>query len=324
MKNDRRENEMVEKECISVILPIYNVKNYLKDCIESIRGQTYSNLEIILVDDGSTDGSSDVCDDYLRIDSRIKVIHKDNGGLSDARNAGIEVSTGAYIALVDSDDVVAPNFIENLYKCCISTDSCMAVCPFIKFTDRNNICVQDSTEGSISIVTGEEIIQRIYQGMAGKYGFVAWNKLYHRDLFDDIRYPVGRIYEDTFTTYKLFLKAKKIVLIEDQLYFYRIRPGSIMSQKYDLKKIKDGIDADSSVVEYLYNYKYMELLAYASSYFCKQSIATYYKDLKMLENKEKREAKQYVKSVYKCTWKYCKESNMGCIKKIIYGLFSFF
>ena len=144
---------MFEKELISVVLPIYNVEKYLEDCIESVRRQTYRNLEIILVDDGSTDRSSVICDNYLQIDSRVKVIHKKNGGLSDARNVGIKASTGLYIALIDSDDLVAPEFIEDLYKQCMLTDSHVAICRYCRF--ENEIVQRSATENNISVITGE-------------------------------------------------------------------------------------------------------------------------------------------------------------------------
>lgn len=308
---------MFEKELISVVLPIYNVEKYLEDCIESVRRQTYRNLEIILVDDGSTDRSSVICDNYLQIDSRVKVIHKKNGGLSDARNVGIKASTGLYIALIDSDDLVAPEFIEDLYKQCMLTDSHVAICRYCRF--ENEIVQRSATENNISVITGEEVIEKIYQGIASEYGFVAWNKLYHRSLFENIKYPVGKIYEDTVTTYKLLLLAERVVLVGKPLYFYRVRPDSIMTQKYSLNKVKDGVDADSSVVTYLYNHKYMELLKYASPYFCKQTIYAYYKISRKLDTSEKKEARQYLRLVYRNTWIYCKKSNMGCLKKIVYG-----
>ena len=309
----------MSNELVSVILPIYNVELYLKKCIESVIMQSYKNMEIILVDDGSTDQSPYICDEYAKMDSRIKVIHKENGGLSDARNVGIQASSGSYIALVDSDDLIAQSFIEELYKCCIKSNAMIAVCAYSKFSNEDEIIISNN-QGNAQIISGRELIKQIYLGQAGKFGFVAWNKLYSRKLFDSIQYPFGRIYEDTFTTYKLFLKSNRIALLNKSLYFYRIRPESIMSARVSLKKIKDGIDADASVVKYFQESQDYEILSYVSSYFCKQAVLTYYKWISKVNHAEKAEAKKYLKTVYRQTWKYCRESNMEFKKKIIYRL----
>ena len=309
----------MSNELVSVILPIYNVELYLKECIESVIGQSYKNLEIILVDDGSTDQSPYICDEYAKIDSRIKVIHKKNGGLSDARNVGIQASSGAYIALVDSDDLIAQSFIEELYECCIKSNAMIAVCAYSKFSNEDEIIISNN-QGNAQIISGRELVKQIYRGQAGKFGFVAWNKLYSRKLFDSVQYPFGRIYEDTFTTYKLFLNSNQIALLNKSLYFYRIRPESIMSARVSLKKIKDGVDADASVVKYFYENRDCELLSYMSSLFCKQAILSYYKIIPKVNHDEKAEAKKYLKTVYRQTWNYCRGSSMNFKKKVFYGL----
>lgn len=309
----------MNNELVSVILPIYNVESYLKKCIESVIGQSYKNLEIILVDDGSTDQSPYICDEYAKIDSRIKVIHKKNGGLSDARNVGIQASSGAYIALVDSDDLIAQNFIEELYECCIKSNAMIAVCAYTKFSNEDEIIVSNNHENAQTI-SGRELIKQIYLGQAGKFGFVAWNKLYSRKLFNTVQYPFGRIYEDTFTTYKLFLNSNQIALLNKSLYFYRIRPESIMSARVSLKKIKDGVDADASVVKYFQENQDYEILPYVSSYFCKQAVLTYYKLIPKVNHNEKSEAKKYLKTVYRKTWNYCKKSSMKFKKRVFYSM----
>lgn len=309
----------MSNELISVILPIYNVELYLNECIESVIGQSYKNLEIILVDDGSTDQSPYICDEYAKIDSRIKVIHKENGGLSDARNVGIQTSSGSYIALVDSDDLIARDFIKDLYTCCKESNSMIATCLYSKFSNIEEISYSGN-QFTKQILSGRELIKKIYQGQAGGFGFVAWNKLYDRRLFDIIQYPVGRIYEDTFTTYKLYLNSNQIALLYKSLYFYRIRSESIMSAKVSLKKVKDGVDADASVVNYFYENQDREILSYVSSYFCKQAVLTYYKLIPKVNRDEKAGAKKYLKSVYKQTWNYCRKSSMNFKKKVFYNL----
>lgn len=309
----------MSNELVSVILPIYNVELYLKECIESVIDQSYKNLEIILVDDGSTDQSPYICDEYVKIDSRIKVIHKENGGLSDARNVGIQASSGSYIALVDSDDLIAQSFIEELYRCCRNSNAMIAACAYCKFSSKDEISASNA-QAITQVVSGRELIKQIYLGQAGKFGFVAWNKLYSRKLFDNVQYPFGRIYEDTFTTYKLFLYSNQIALLNKPLYFYRIRPESIMSARVSLKKVKDGVDADASVVKYFYEKQDYEILPYVSSYFCKQAVLTYYKMLSKVNHDEKAEAKKYLKNVYRQTWNYCSKSSMKFKKKMFYSL----
>lgn len=309
----------MSNELVSVILPIYNVELYLKKCIESVIRQSYKNLEIILVDDGSTDRSPYICDEYAKMDSRIKVIHKENGGLSDARNVGIQASSGVYIALIDADDLIAQSFVEELYECCKKSNSMIAVCAYTKFLDEEEISVSNN-HNNVQIISGRELIKQIYLGQAGKFGFVAWNKLYRRDLFDSIQYPFGRIYEDTFTTYKLFLNANQIALLNKSLYFYRMRPESIMSTMVSLKKIKDGVDADASVVKYFQENQDYEILPYVSSYFCKQAVLTYFKMIPKVDHDEKAEAKKYLKTVYRKTWSYCRKSSMEFKKKIFYSV----
>lgn len=309
----------MNNELISVILPIYNVELYLKECIESVISQSYKNLEIILVDDGSTDQSPYICDEYVKIDNRIKVIHKENGGLSDARNVGIQASSGSYIALVDSDDLIAQNFIEELYEGCIKSNAMIAACAYSKFSNEDEIVCFNNLDNA-QVISGRELIKQIYLGQAGEFGFVAWNKLYSRKLFDNVQYPFGRIYEDTYTTYKLFLSSDRIILLNRPLYFYRIRPESIMTTRISLKKIKDGVDADASVVKYFQENQDYEILPYVSSYFCKQAVLTYYKWIPKVNHAEKTEAKKYLKTVYKQTWIYCRKSNMNFKKKVFYCL----
>lgn len=309
----------MNNELISVILPIYNVELYLKECIESVISQSYKNLEIILVDDGSTDQSPYICDEYVKIDNRIKVIHKENGGLSDARNVGIQASSGSYIALVDSDDLIAQNFIEELYEGCIKSNAMIAACAYSKFSNEDEIVCSNNLD-NVQVISGRELIKQIYLGQAGEFGFVAWNKLYRRDLFDSIQYPFGRIYEDTFTTYKLFLNSNQIALLNKSLYFYRIRPESIMSTMVSLKKIKDGVDADASVVKYFQENQDYEILPYVSSYFCKQAVLTYFKMIPKVDHDEKAEAKKYLKTVYRKTWSYCRKSSMEFKKKVFYSV----
>lgn len=215
----------MKKEKISVIVPIYNVEKLLCRCIDSIRNQTYRNLEIILVDDGSLDKCGDICEDYVEKDSRIRVIHKYNGGLSDARNIGIEFASGKYICFVDSDDWLDLDMIELLYKVCIDRQADIVECSY-----RNiyRDYIQEETRCTAEITEADSIFA--LEGMLDWKYFkpVAWNKLYKRSVIGDIRYPVGKIHEDEFTTYKYFYNAKKLVYVDVSKYNYdRTRTDSI-------------------------------------------------------------------------------------------------
>ena len=213
------------KSLLSVIVPIYKVEDYLPKCVESIRNQTYSNLEIILVDDGSPDGCGAICDEFAQKDSRIRVIHKENGGLSDARNAGIDVVTGDYLAFVDSDDWLEPDAFEAMLALAEKYDAKM-VC-----AGRYN---EDGATGAQSkglcpekeeFVPGKELVRRIFRW--DHLDSAAWDKLYARELFREIRYPVGRVVEDVPTTYHLVLLAGGAAMLPKPVYHYVCREQSI-------------------------------------------------------------------------------------------------
>ncbi|MDD3173534.1 MAG: glycosyltransferase [Herbinix sp.] len=215
---------------ISVIVPIYKVEKYLDRCIKSIQNQTYKNLEIILVDDGSPDNCGVMCDEYAEKDDRIKVIHKANGGLSDARNIGIEASTGDYIVFVDSDDWLDLDMIEVLYNIGIKYKADIVECSF-----RNvySDWIIEETKCTAEIVEGDSL--KALEGMLDWKYFkpVAWNKLYKRSIIGGIRYPKGKIHEDEFTTYKYFYAAKKLVYLDVSKYNYdKSRTDSITGDKF--------------------------------------------------------------------------------------------
>lgn len=219
----------MQEELISIIVPIYNVEKYLKKCIDSILNQTYSNIEVILVDDGSPDNSGLICDNYAKKDKRIRVIHKKNGGLSDARNEGIKIAKGKYIGFVDSDDYIKKDMYEYLYNL-ISTLHCdISICNFIKVYEEENLENNIAFSNKKKELNSSEAIQYLLDDREIKS--FAWNKLYKKDLFYDIKYPKNMNMEDVATTYKLFSKAKKIVVGNEEKYFYIQREGSILRSK---------------------------------------------------------------------------------------------
>lgn len=231
---------------ISVIVPVYNVERYLKACVDSVISQTYSNLEIILVDDGSPDKSPEICDEYAKKDSRIQVIHQKNGGLAKARNIGIENSHGEYISFIDSDDYVVPNYVEILYRGIIENDADVSIASFRSL--KKNTVFHEDYSSAFSVISKRKCFE-IYTSTSTNPFVSAWNKLYKRSLFSNIQFPEGKLYEDAFTTYKIFDVAKKIVFSSSVLYFYRLNPDSIMGQSFR-KKHLEMIDAFRSGFDY--------------------------------------------------------------------------
>lgn len=220
-------------DLISIIVPIFKVEEYLDECVQSIVNQTYRNLEIILVDDGSPDKCPQICDEWAQRDSRIRVIHKENGGLSDARNAGINVCTGEYISFVDSDDFIKPDMIEKLYSAATKMGADIVACGIL--TCEGDKCTAWGCKDFVGCP--KEIYALLYDDAA--YPVAAWNKLYHKSCWKTLRFPVGKICEDAFTTYKLIHNATRIVMIPEALYCYRIRPGSIMTSSFSLKRMDE-------------------------------------------------------------------------------------
>ena len=211
---------------LSVIIPVFRVENYIERCIKSIVQQSYKDMEIILVDDGSDDGCPAILDFWKEKDSRIKVIHKENGGLSDARNAGIKEATGEFITFVDSDDYIHPRMYEIIMGI-FNEDINVVMCPYT-LVDENDNDKQIDISNNRRILYHHELMERMFSDEYGQF-VVAWNKVYRRSMWENIRFPKGKIHEDEFTTYKFLVNEKCIGYACDGMYFYRTRNGSIMS-----------------------------------------------------------------------------------------------
>lgn len=294
------------EELISVVVPIYKVEAYLPKCVESIRNQTYHNLEIILVDDGSPDHCGELCDKYASEDARIKVIHKKNGGLSDARNAGIEIATGAYIGFVDSDDYIHPQMYEALYDGIQKNNADIAICRYQNVKEEENIFVEEMKNAKWVTLSND---QEKFDYSLGEFTTVcftvAWNKLYKAELFEEIRYPYGKIHEDEFTTYKTIDLANRIAYTEENLYFYVQRQGSIMDNGFDKRSLY-RLDAYQERLD-LYlrtgRYQWYEKILYLYRLFLLQ-----WTELLLKTNKEnlvwlKPYKKYYNQQVLKNVWK---------------------
>lgn len=225
-----------EQPLISVIVPVYNVEKYLKKCVDSITSQTYKNLEILLVDDGSTDSSGQICNEFEKNDARIKVIHKKNGGLSDARNAGLDRAKGQYYAFIDSDDYIQDNTIEIMLNAVKKNKSEIAICNMIRFLEEGETL-------QFYCPTDHEVL---YQGKQ-RYKTLnqpsVCNKLFEAKLFEGIRFPKGKYYEDTFVYHEVLYRANNIVLTGTDSYWYLSREDSIVGQPQYTERYFDFIEA---------------------------------------------------------------------------------
>jgi glycosyltransferase involved in cell wall biosynthesis len=214
-----------QNSLISVIIPVYKVEQYLPKCLDAVLNQTYRNLEIILVDDGSPDRCGEICDEYAKKDSRIRVIHKENGGLSDARNVGIDAAKGEYLAFADSDDWLEPDAYEQLLSAARRHHASLVCAGRYDEDDRTGECKPGLCPVKEEMVGAAELVRRIFHW--DHLDSAAWDKLYARHLFASIRYPVGYIMEDVPTTYRIAFLAGGGVLLPKPLYHYRHRSGSI-------------------------------------------------------------------------------------------------
>lgn len=283
------------KDLISVIIPVYKVEKYIKKCVESVLNQTYENYEIILVDDGSPDNCPNICDEYAKLNKKIKTYHKQNGGLSDARNYGIERSVGEYITFIDSDDFVQNTYLEVLYTNIKKNDCEVSACSHFVLYNNSKINLNKIVEKKYDKNTAMKDLL---------YGYIdtsSWAKLYKREIFNDIKFPVGKIFEDTATTYKIFDKCKNIYVTTEQLYNYVIRENSITTSKFNKKKF-DLINVSIEMHDFIKkNYpQYIDasisklLRSYISTY---NLLITYKNDF----NKEKKEIQKFIKDNRKTT-----------------------
>ncbi len=219
------ENE--SKSLISVIIPVYNVEKYLPACLESVLKQSYQELEILLVDDGSTDSSGSICEEYAAKDGRIKVIHQENGGVSVARNTGIAACRGEYVGFVDSDDLIHERMFERLLDELQKNHADLSVCDLLRFKESSEL-KQKTEKAEALLYSQEQYLKKFFKIGSQTIEYYPWNKLYKRELLREDQYPKGvRDGEDIFATLKAVLKAEKIAVFQEELYFYRENPNSV-------------------------------------------------------------------------------------------------
>ena len=235
---------MSNNPLISVIIPIYKVEKYLDKCVESVVNQTYKDLEILLVDDGSPDGCPAMCDAWAAKDRRIKVIHKANGGLSDARNRGVDECEGEYITFIDSDDYVTADYVQKLYCALIENDADVSMCNFGKVDEQYRPIPENPVNKlKNDVCTGRDVLDRyfVFNGTATAL-VIACGKLFRKALFNNLWFEKGRLNEDEYLFFPLYRQVNTVAMIEDKMYCYLQREGSIIHSSVSEKKAKDICD----------------------------------------------------------------------------------
>lgn len=280
---------------ISVIVPVYKVEKYLNDCIESILAQTYENLEIILVDDGSPDDCPVMCDQWAKREPRIQVIHKENGGLSDARNAGMKIASGRYVCFVDSDDFISKYYVEQMHTVAVENKVPLVACDMRTFYDNDQIYDRRENSSVSCVLNSEEALNDVIHGVGIRA--VAWNKLYERSLLLNEEFLVGKYHEDEFFTYRIIDKAGRVGYIDEKLYYYRQREGSIMASFSE--RHLDALEAYIGRLELLKR-KYPKLYLKDKVTFCISCTSYYCMALRYTKKEAatiKSRIQQYRKSV---------------------------
>lgn len=258
----------MDRKLVSIIIPVYNVESYLRKCIESILSQSYKNLQIILVDDGSSDSSGKICEEYSKKDKRIIVVHKENGGLSDARNCGLKYANGEYLTFVDSDDWVDQNYIKYLVELKEKYNTEISICEFKYITENGEIINKYFGDNRELVLSHKESVKEL--ALSRYFSTSAWGKLYDTQLFDNLEFPYKRLYEDIPVTYKLFLDGHTVSFGACPLYFYLYRNGAISKKKFTKNRM-DAIyfveDAMKKMVKKYPEYKNLSYIRLFNTYF---------------------------------------------------------
>ena len=299
-------------DLISVIVPVYNVKAYLERCVNSILKQSYENLEVILVDDGSTDDSKNICDSFAASDGRVRVIHQSNKGVATARNTGINNSNGEFICFVDSDDYIHPDFVRFLYTKLIENDCDICMCNHL-VTDEWNYSINVNWDTPIDVYSRDQIFDMFYTNMHGSI-IMLWNKMIRRECIADIKFDDGYIHEDEGTTFKFLYNAKKIAFSSEVLYFYYSRDESITGVPYDGKRL-DILKAYENRLSFYKEHSEKKLFDRECQYYLSEILANYYKVSILLKDKE---TLQRLREKYSGVYKTADKSNWSASRKMLY------
>lgn len=287
------------KPKISIIVPIYNVEEYLPKCIDSILAQTLTEFELILVDDGTPDNSGKICDEYAKKDNRIKVIHKENGGVSSARNIGVDAACGEYIGFVDPDDYIRNDMYEVLYELCVKSNSEIGICKLGREIDGTIINKEEDI--NIKELNNIEGMRELFKGVL--YRFSLCNKLFKRNCFNNVRFPEGRIHEDLSTTYKLFANVEKCVYTTYDGYIYVKRENSILTSTYNEKRLQSFIAWNEILIFMGNEYKVIyDNVIGTFTYWCMDNIYIIFNQVEDCKKK-----KIYIKKIQENTRKYHNE-----------------
>ena len=283
---------------ISIIVPIYNVDKYLSRCIDSILNQTFKKFELILVNDGSTDNSGVVCEEYANKDNRIKVIHKSNGGVSSARNSGLHAAKGEYIGFVDPDDYIEKDMFNTLYSLCKGKNADISICKNCR--EINGVVNRKNEPIYIKELTNEEAVSEVFK--ANLYRFALWNKLCKKTCFNGIIFPEGRIHEDLSVTYKIIANANKVIFTNYIGYIYVKREESILTKKYNENRLQAFIGWNEIFEFVNKNYpKIKDEVTKCYTYWCNDNI--YYILNEIDDNSNRRlylsKLRKYIKAHYK-------------------------
>ena len=273
MNNVKRAPEGEKAPLLSIIVPVYKVENYLPKCIDSILAQTFTDFELILVDDGSPDDCPALCDAAAEKDARVRVIHQKNGGLSAARNAGLDAARGAWIGFVDSDDYIEPEMYEVLYQAVQSTGADLALCNYAEVDEAGVPCQSMHVRLEKKVFAGQDLLKNATDSMIQP----AWNKLYRRAVFAQLRYPEGKLNEDLFLIPEVCLQIQKAVVVPKTLYYYVQRGGSIMSGNKTLRHF-DAAEAAQRYWDCLVENAAYDALANAAK-FTMGSVSRVYRQL---------------------------------------------
>lgn len=234
---------------VSILVPVYNVEPYLHECLESILHQTYTRIEVILVDDGATDASGSICDVYAQQDARVSVIHQENQGLSRTRNVLLDAAIGDYVTFIDSDDCVAPTYVEYLLQLALSSPAPLSICGHTTIPART--AAPESDRGELVMTSREALLA--YGGERNVQLCVVWGKLYSRAMLSGLRFPPNRVHEDQFFSFLVLDRADRVVIGSERLYRYRSRTDSIMGRRYSHRAQVDAIDAYLVQVEFFHD-----------------------------------------------------------------------
>lgn len=311
----------MDKCLISLIVPVYNVEHYIRNCLDSLVWQTYTKIEIICVNDCSSDASGKICDEFARWDSRISVIHKKrNEGLSEARNTGLDAARGEYVAFIDSDDWIDHAYVATLYEAIFNHGADIVQCAYIRAANDRIVVQKTQKNGKITEMSGRQAIKRLYSDTLVQPSVdytVVWNKLYRKSVVDHIRFPKGAIFEDQFFTYRCYEKASRVCVLDCSLYYYRDNVSSITKQEYNIR-FQDDIKAHEEQIKYFLGKKDYEIAGIVTARMEPLCINHYLRACFFELNVEKQSAYKYA---FKHFAKYLKISRIPVSYKLKVLLF---